>query len=103
MCHLILEMPIIGSGVVWFWPLPVALPVYRGIRIVSGGLRFVAIRAMKCGVQTGAGGMAQRIAQVIDSRDSHERIEVEGRSGRRSRQHLCATTRRSRSSESSTA
>jgi membrane-bound ClpP family serine protease len=35
MCHLLLGLPLIALPVFWLWPLPVALPLYAAVGVVS--------------------------------------------------------------------
>jgi len=53
MCHLILLLPLLTLPLFWVVPLSVAVPAYGAVLIVSGGVYYLAVRAMRRPVQTG--------------------------------------------------
>jgi membrane-bound serine protease (ClpP class) len=78
MAHLTLLLPLVGLGVFWLLPLPLAIPAYLAILFVSAAVYVLAVRAMHRAVETGAEGMAQRVGEVLDGNGTRGRVEVEG-------------------------
>lgn len=64
MCHLVLLMPVVGLGVFFVLPLPVALAVYLVIAAVSVLLYKAVVDAMRRRVVTGREGMLGARATV---------------------------------------
>ncbi len=78
MAHLTLLLPLVGLGVFWLLPLPLAIPAYLAILLVSGTVFVLALRVMHRAVQTGAEGMAHRFGEVVDGDGTRGRVEVKG-------------------------
>ena len=78
MAHLTLLLPLVGLGVFWLLPLPLAIPAYLAILLVSVTVYVLALRAMHRAVQTGAEGMAHKVGEVVDGDGTRGRVEVEG-------------------------
>jgi membrane-bound ClpP family serine protease len=78
MAHLTLLLPLVGLGVFWLLPLPLAVPAYLAILLVSVAVYVLALRAVHRAVQTGAEGMAHRVGRVIDADGARGRVEVAG-------------------------
>lgn len=78
MAHLILLLPVVGLGVFWLLPLPLALPAYLVILVASGVVYVAAVRVMHRAVQTGAEGMAHKVGEVVDFSGTRGRVAVEG-------------------------
>ena len=78
MAHLTLLLPLVGLGVFWLLPLPLAVPASLAILLVSGTVYVLALRAMHGAVRTGAEGMAHKAGRVIDADGTCGRVEVEG-------------------------
>jgi len=66
MCHVILAMPILGTGVFFIWPAQIAGPVYAVILLVSVVLYMVVIQTMRSPVVTGLPGLKREIGVVVD-------------------------------------
>ena len=47
MCHLVLLLPLFGLAVFWLWPPAVAVPVYLAVLVVSAGVYYLALVAMR--------------------------------------------------------
>ena len=78
MAHLTLLLPLVGLGVFWLLSLPLAIPAYLAILLVSGAVYVLALRSMHSPVWTGAEGMAHKAGRVIDADGARGRVEVEG-------------------------
>jgi len=78
MCHLLLLLPLVGLGVFVIWPLPVALPVYLGITVISLLIYFKAHQAMQAPVMTGLEGMIGGIAEVVAEVGQIKQIRYQG-------------------------
>ena len=78
MAHLTLLLPLVGLGVFWLLPLPLAIPAYLAILLLSGAVYVLALRSMHGAVRTGAEGMAHKAGRVIDADGARGRVRVEG-------------------------
>ena len=65
MCHLILLMPILALPLFWVLPIPVAVPGYTIVLVVSGWVYWLALRAMHRRVQTGREALLHETGSVI--------------------------------------
>ncbi len=78
MCHLLLLLPFIALPVFWLAPLSVAGPIYAALVVVSGGVYYLAMRAMRQPVVTGVESLLHGIGKVIDREDHCFHVRVEG-------------------------
>ena len=78
MAHLTLLLPLVGLGVFWLLPLPLAIPAYLAILLVSVTVYVLALRSMHSAVRTGVEGMAHKVGRVIDADGTRGRVEVAG-------------------------
>lgn len=76
MCHLILLLPVLALALFWLAPLSIAVPAYAAVLILSGGIYFLAVRAMHRPVQIG-------VEAIL-----HSRGQVQGREGKLFRVHV---------------
>ncbi len=78
MCHLILMMPLLGLAVFWFLPLPVATAIYSAITVASLWLYWLAMRAMRAPVETGAEALLHARGTVIDAAETLACVRLQG-------------------------
>lgn len=76
MCHLILLLPLLALPLFWIFPLPIALPAYGTVLAVSGGVYFLAIRAMQRPVQTGVEALLHSTGNVIGTQGKLFKVRV---------------------------
>ncbi|MEJ2130423.1 MAG: NfeD family protein [Gammaproteobacteria bacterium] len=65
MCHLILILPLITLPVWWLLPLSIAAPVYGLVSIVSGGVYYLVVRAMRSPLAMGPDLLIGRRGEVV--------------------------------------
>jgi membrane protein implicated in regulation of membrane protease activity len=70
MCHLILLLPIIALPVFWLLPAGDASSIYAAVLVVSIGVYWLAVQAMRAPVITGIGALMHAIGTVrnVDGR-----------------------------------
>lgn len=78
MCHIVLLMPVLGLGVFWILPLPIAIPVYLVILAGSIFVYYAMIHAMQCPVKTGVEGMVGDVGEVLDRLNPRGKVRVHG-------------------------
>lgn len=82
MHHGILLLPIVGLIVFWLLPLNVAIPVYVAILLVSAGMYWAILRAIKKTPTTGAVGLKGATGRVVSrlkpSEESQYLVEADG-------------------------
>ena len=78
MCHLLLLLPFIALPIFWLAPLSVAGPTYAAVVVVSGGVYYLAMRAMRQPVVTGVESLLNETGEVIDQEDRCFHVRVEG-------------------------
>lgn len=76
MCHLILLLPLLAIPLFWLLPLPLALPSYGVVLVISGGVYFLALRAMHRPVQTGVESLLRSTGCVIGRQDGRYQVRV---------------------------
>lgn len=76
MCHLILLMPVLALPLFWVLPIPVAVPVYTVVLVVSGWVYWLALRAMHRPVQTGREALLHETGFVIGKENGVLRVRV---------------------------
>ncbi|MFQ5797025.1 MAG: NfeD family protein [Candidatus Bipolaricaulia bacterium] len=82
MCHLVLLMPILGVGVFFIVPVPIALPIYLGITAVSLFIYVKLLNAMHVTVTTGREAMVGAIAEVESAAATDGRSRIRYRNER---------------------
>lgn len=78
MCHLILILPVLGLAVFWLWPLPVAVPAYAVILVISLSIYYLIMQAMRRPVTTGAEEILRETGKVLEARGRKIRVRVRG-------------------------
>ncbi|NOY77801.1 MAG: hypothetical protein GXO76_08025 [Calditrichaeota bacterium] len=78
MCHIVLLMPVLGLGVFWVLPLPIAIPVYLVILAGSLFVYYAMIHAMHCPVQTGVEGMVGDVGDALESLNPRGKVLMHG-------------------------
>jgi len=68
MCHFLLLLPLLSLPVFWILPFGPALAIYGTLLVVSAGIYWYAIQAMRRPVQTGVEAMVGETGVVIESR-----------------------------------
>jgi len=78
MCHLVLLMPVVGLVVFWLWPLPIAVPVYAAILVVSAVVYKAMMTAMHRPAVTGREGMLHEIGEIVEASRNEVSVRVHG-------------------------
>jgi membrane-bound serine protease (ClpP class) len=68
-CHLVLLLPVAALPVFWLVPLSIATPVYALVLVFSGWVYWLAIRAMRRPVISGAETLVHTTGEVIGKTD----------------------------------
>jgi len=89
MCHLILLLPLLALPLFWMAPMQFAGPAYAVVLVLSGGIYFLAIRAMHRPVQTGVEALLHSRGEVLDKAGNLFRVVLGARSGTPSRKRTC--------------
>jgi inner membrane protein len=76
MCHLILLLPLLALSLFWLAPVSIVLPAYVAILILSGGIYFLAVRAMHRPVQTGVEALVHSTGEVLSKENALFRVRV---------------------------
>lgn len=76
MCHLILLLPLLALPLFWVFTLAIALPAYGTVLVVSGGVYYLAIRAMQRPVQTGMEALLHSTGNVIGTQGKVFQVRV---------------------------
>ena len=76
MCHLILLLPVLAIPLFWLFPMTIAVPAYVAVLILSGGIYYLAIRAMRQPVQTGVEALMHSTGEVLGKEGSLFRVRV---------------------------
>ena len=76
MCHLILLLPLLALPLFWLAPVSIALPAYVAILILSGGIYFLAVRAMHRPIQTGVEALVHSTGEVLSQENALFRVRV---------------------------
>lgn len=76
MCHLILLLPVLAIPLFWLFPMTISVPAYVAVLILSGGIYFLAIRAMRQPVQTGVEALMHSTGEVLGKEGSLFRVRV---------------------------
>ena len=74
MCHVLWLMPILGLLLFWVLDFSVALPVYLGILVLSGGVMLLTLQSLKQPPRSGSEGMVGDIAEVVEATHSRGRV-----------------------------
>ena len=72
---ILLLLPLIGIVVFWLLPLPLAIPVYLVILLVSGLLYWIIARAMKKRSKYGLEGLIGAEARVVSKLGPHDEAQ----------------------------
>ena len=78
MCHLALLLPFFGLPVFWLWPLSTALPSYLVILLLSAGIYYYAIAAMRRKVVTGPEALLHSEGVVVSQYGLKTTVRVQG-------------------------
>lgn len=76
MCHLLLLLPMLALPVFWLWPMAIAAPVYGVVLIISLWVYFLALRAMRQSVGTGAEELLGSEGIVLSMESGLARVRV---------------------------
>jgi membrane protein implicated in regulation of membrane protease activity len=76
MCHLILLLPLLALPLFWLAPLSIAVPAYAAVLILSGGIYFLAMRAMHRPVQIGVEALLHSRGEVLGTEGKLFRVRV---------------------------
>lgn len=76
MCHLILLLPVLALPLFWLAPLSIAVPAYAAVLILSGGIYFLAVRAMHRPVQNGVEVLLHSHGEVLGREGNTFRVHV---------------------------
>jgi membrane-bound serine protease (ClpP class) len=72
---ILLLLPLIGIVVFLLFPLPVAIPVYLVILLISGLMYWVIVRAMKKRSKVGIEGLIGAEARVLSKLGPHDEAQ----------------------------
>lgn len=78
MCHVVLSMPILGLALFYFFPLQFAAPFYGLVVVLSLGMYFLVIKAMRQPVVSGPEGMIGATAEALQDFDSEGKVRYGG-------------------------
>jgi membrane-bound serine protease (ClpP class) len=67
-------MPILGLLLFWVFDVSVALPLYLGILVLSGGVILLTVRSLKQRPCSGSEGMVGDMAEVVEATHSCCRV-----------------------------
>jgi len=76
MCNLVLLLPLFGLAVFWSWPPAVAVPVYLAVLVVSAGVYYLALVAMRLPVRTGREALSGARGKVVSVASGELRVRV---------------------------
>jgi membrane protein implicated in regulation of membrane protease activity len=76
MCHLILLLPLLAIPLFWLVPMSIAVPVYIAVLVLSGGIYYLAIRAMQRPVQTGREVLLHSRGEVLAREGTRFRVRI---------------------------
>jgi len=76
MCHLLLLLPFISLPIFWLAPLSVAGPAYAVVLVVSGGVYYLAVKAMHRPVVTGVEALLHASGIVVDKQDGVLHVKI---------------------------
>jgi membrane protein implicated in regulation of membrane protease activity len=76
MCHLVLLLPVLALPVFWLVPLSIAAPSYALVVVVSGWIYWLAIRAMRRPLKSGAETLIHTTGEVIGKADGMFQVRV---------------------------
>jgi membrane protein implicated in regulation of membrane protease activity len=76
MCHLVLLLPLLALPLFWLLPMSIAVPAYAAVLILSGGIYYLALRAMHQPVQTGLEALLHSRGEVLGQEGSLFRVRV---------------------------
>jgi membrane protein implicated in regulation of membrane protease activity len=69
---ILLLLPLIGIVVFWLLPIPLAIPVYLVILLVSSLMYWTIVRALKKRAKNGVEGLIGTEARVVSKLGSHD-------------------------------
>ena len=78
MCHLALLLPFFGLPVFWLWPLSMALPSYLVILLLSAGIYYYTIVAMRRNVITGPEALLHSEGVVVSQYGLKTTVRIQG-------------------------
>ena len=78
MCHIVLMLPLLALPIFWLWPVSVTVPVYGVIVLISAGVYYLAIQAMRRPVEIGQEKLLGSTGEVVHAEERAARIRVEG-------------------------
>ena len=78
MCHLLLLMPLVALPLFWLLPLPAALSTYAVVVLLSGGVYWLALRAMYRPVITGAEELVGSTGDVVGIHAGRLSVRIHG-------------------------
>lgn len=71
-------MPVLGVGVFWLWPWPIAAPLYGAILVVSVLVYRAMLTAMHRPAVSGREGLLHEVGEVVDGAGSEASVRVHG-------------------------
>jgi membrane-bound ClpP family serine protease len=71
MCHIVLILPILGLSLFWFLDFSLALPLYIGLVVLSGGVVLLTVQALRKPASSGIEGMRGDSAEVVEALRPH--------------------------------
>jgi len=77
-CHLVLLLPVVGIGVFWLWPPPIAVPVYGLILLISAVVYNAMMVSMRQPAVTGREGLLHEIGEIVDASGEGLSVQVHG-------------------------
>ena len=76
MCHLVLLLPLFGLTVFWLWPPAVAGPVNLVVLVISAGVYYLALVAMRLPVTVGPEALAGARGKVVRVESGELQVRV---------------------------
>jgi membrane protein implicated in regulation of membrane protease activity len=64
MCHLILALPVVALPLLWLLPPAASVPIYAALVVLAVGVYWLALKAMRAPVTTGAEALLRAVGTV---------------------------------------
>jgi len=78
MCHLVLAMPFLGLALFTFLPFRLAVSLYGVVFVLSFGVYFLMIKALRRRVVSGAEGMIGSTVEALEDFTSEGKVRYGG-------------------------
>lgn len=67
MCHVVWMLPILSLPLFWLLDFPLALPLYIGVLVLTGGVLVLTVQSLKMPASSGIEGMRGDLAEVVEA------------------------------------